>query len=737
MCEARVVDISTVTPAAGQTLGTVKWRPATVVSPPDLAVRVRAQLPLLEAFSSRLSARVIRAEAPASAAALIVWKAFAGDPAGLQDALALDDLGEQLEAAESKMRHSIAQDINRPITERVAWAALPPDVRRVADREISAYRKGDKIPGAGVDRDRVERWLNTLLELPWGERYRVPRNTIGEARALLDKQHYGMEEPKRRMEDLVTDLLWWEQRRKTHAEFAGADAPKTQMLLFVGPFGTGKTTFAQSVADALDRPMGLIDCGGLKDSADLKGHGRTYVDSQYGAIVREVVAMQSTKGVLVFDEIDKMPEQTGINGNLMSVVMSVTDRKKNDKFADNYLTGVPIDLSNMLVILTANDISKVYQGLLDRCTVIEVNGYGPHDKITIARQYLLPRIRADKHLLDKEFDLTDEALEHVIHHYTAEAGVRGLIDQLQTLATRMKRRPDMAVPLGKDNVVELLSEPLLKLSDLPENEPGSVSVLYVGPQGGGVQGLQVQLVPEPKPTVRITGTVKEMPREMLEVATSWTRKNLPEWWKTHRSGEVSLEALDTHTVHMHANYTGMPKDGPSGGVATLMALTSSLTGCIVPKDIAMTGEINLEGRVLPVGGVPEKVIAAQRLGIRKVLIPEINARDIEKIPADVREAIEIVPISKVTEALEHCFGRGLVASSPVRSAPPVTRPPAAKDVTAATEPVVQTDVVPGAPRRRMPRPSLRRLPGLRNRGAGRSEAMMSLSARTPQRGELN
>lgn len=643
--------------------------------PDDLGIQVKAMESLFQAFKGSKEAAEIEvpgkgAERDVASAEVMVWEAFASDPAGFRHAMEEPDLGRRLQLAETRMRRTIAADATRDLGQRVLWAPLPAGVRKVVDREWRQFETSGKPANAGTgEKERIERWLGKVLELPWAERFHAPGHGLDEARRRLDAGHFGMEEPKRRMEDLVTDVLWWEERSRSHPRFFGSKPPQTQMLLFVGPFGTGKTTFARSLAAALDRPFGLVDCSGLEDVHSLKGHGRTYVDSQPGAIAREVVAMGSTKGVLCFDEVDKMPQEPGRAGNLMAVLMEVTDREKNHNFRDEYLQGIPIDLSNMQIVLTANDITRVHPGLLNRCTVIEVRGYSPHEKVTIARDYLLPRIREDRQLLPEEFDVSDDAITRVVERHTAESGVRQLSDQLRTMASRMKRRPELTGrSLQPEHVDELLDEGSLELDHLPLAVPGSNRALYVGETGGGLMGIEVNLVPAKRPAAEavVTGTVKEMPVEMLKVASSWAKLHLNSWWRAQGRRALPVGRLDTHTIHMHWDRTGMPKDGPSAGVGTLMALVSALSGSVIPPDVAMTGEINLEGRVMAVGGVPEKVLAAHRHGMRTVLIPRENARDIAKVPADVRSEVEIVPIGHVGEALEVCFGRHLEARAPAQ-----------------------------------------------------------------------
>ncbi|MDZ7373861.1 MAG: endopeptidase La [candidate division KSB1 bacterium] len=520
----------------------------------------------------------------------------------------------------------------REFRKRVEEAGLPEEARKEAERELERMQAmAPQSPEYVVSRTYLE-WL---VSLPWNKETE-DRLDLPMAQQILDAEHFDLEKAKERILDTLAV-------RRLKPDMRGP------ILCFVGPPGTGKTSLGRSIARALGRNFVRISLGGVSDEAEIRGHRRTYVGALPGRIIQGIRRAGSKNPVFMLDEIDKLGSD--FRGDPAAALLEVLDPEQNSHFVDHYLD-VPFDLSKVFFITTANVAHAIPAPLLDRMEVLELQGYTENEKMEIARRYLLPRQREEHGLSPSQLEIDDEALRTMIRHYTREAGVRNLERQIATVCRKAARRIALgeaeSVRVGAGELGQLLGPPRFR-SALAEqrNEAGVATGLAWTPTGGDVMTIEVATVPG-SGHLKLTGRLGEVMKESAEAAMTYVRS---------RAAQFGLEP-DYHRkldVHIHVPEGAIPKDGPSAGITIATALVSALTGIPVRNDVAMTGEITLRGRVLAIGGVRDKVLAAHRAGIRTVLLPAANQHDLVEIPEAVRSELEIVLVDHMDQVLERAL----------------------------------------------------------------------------------
>jgi ATP-dependent Lon protease len=526
------------------------------------------------------------------------------------------------------------------LRERIEAAGLPEEPQEQADRELRRLRA---LPSHAPDRHMIRTYLEWLADLPWASETE-DKLELGRAREILDEDHHDLDKVKERiLEFLAVRKL--------------APEAKAPILCFVGPPGVGKTSLGRSIARAMERNFTRASLGGVRDEAEIRGHRRTYVGAMPGRILQSLRRAGSRNPVFLLDEIDKLGAD--FRGDPSSALLEVLDPEQNTTFSDHYLE-VPFDLSRVLFIATANTLSTIPAPLLDRMEVIELPGYTDRDKLVIARGHLIPKQLEAHGLSPDQVVLTDPAVDRVVHEYTREAGVRNLDRQFATLIRKAAARiagergrgTERAEPFQID--ADFVSTALGAPPHLPETAertevPGVVVGLAATAHGGDILFLESTVSPGGEGVrLRLTGQLGEVMRESAEAALSWVRSN------AERMG-LPAGALEAGEIHLHVPAGAVPKDGPSAGVALATAMLSVLTGRRARDTVAMTGEISLRGKVLPVGGIKAKLLAAQRAGIQTVLLPRRNEKDLVDVPEEVRDALAIVLVDDVADAVERAL----------------------------------------------------------------------------------
>ncbi len=545
------------------------------------------------------------------------------------------------------IRKELAELDGKPASEeedyraRIEAADLPEKVREAALKEAAKLERGsDQSPEAGW----IRTWLDTLLDVPWSTTTEDAYDITG-ARAVLDADHAGLDDVK----DRIIEYLAVRKRRSDRGLTLVGGRRSGAVLALGGPPGVGKTSLGESVARAMGRKFARVALGGVRDEAEIRGHRRTYVGALPGRIVRAVTEAGSMNPVILLDEVDKLGAD--YRGDPTAALLEVLDPAQNHTFRDHYLE-VELDLSDVLFIATANVVDAIPAPLLDRMELITLDGYTEDEKVTIARGHLLPRQLDRAGLEVADVDLTDDALRRLAAEYTREAGVRNLeriiARVLRKVAAKAETEPEsVPVTIGPDELPGYLGHP----KHTPESAertavPGVATGLAVTGTGGDVLFIEASLAdPETGSTgVTLTGQLGDVMKESAQIALSYLRSHGAEL-------ELPVGDLKDRGVHIHVPAGAVPKDGPSAGVTMTTALASLLSGRLVRSDVAMTGEVSLTGRVLPIGGLKQKLLAAHRFGITTVLIPKRNEPDLEDVPEKVREALEIHLVSDVRDVL--------------------------------------------------------------------------------------
>ncbi len=547
-------------------------------------------------------------------------------------------LREQLKAIQSELGEGDEQqaEINE-LRERLEAAGLPEHAQKAADRELSRL---EKLPPAAAEYGVIRSYLEWLVELPWSERTEDNLD-IGHARKVLDADHYDLEQVKDR-------ILEYLAVRKLKPDSPGP------ILCFVGPPGVGKTSLGRSIAKALGREFERISVGGVRDEAEIRGHRRTYIGAMPGTIVRALRDAGSSNPVFMIDEVDKMGAD--FRGDPASAMLEVLDPAQNDSFRDHYLD-LSFDLSEVLFIATANVLDTVPGPLRDRMEVIDLAGYTIDEKKHIARKYLVPRQIFANGLKPSQIAFTDAALVAIIEEYTREAGVRSLEREIGTVCRKLARevaegRLRKKVSVSGKRARELLGRRRFFAEQRRRTRvPGVSTGLAWTPTGGEVLFIEATAMPGGG-KLTITGQLGEVMRESAQAALSFVRGHsgsidggLPEDW------------FAEHDIHIHVPAGAVPKDGPSAGVAMTVALASLISGRPVSNQVAMTGEVTLTGQVLPIGGLKEKSLAAQRAGIKRVIVPSRNQGDVDEIPEHERGGLDFVFVDEVSAAIDEALGK--------------------------------------------------------------------------------
>jgi ATP-dependent Lon protease len=542
-------------------------------------------------------------------------------------------LNEQMKAIQKELGDGEEKDELGELEDKIKRTKLTKEARDKAMHELKKLRQMSPM---SAEATVVRNYLDWMISLPWGKKSKVKKD-LNLAQDTLDSDHYGLEKVKER----IVEYLAVQQRAN---KLAGP------ILCLVGPPGVGKTSLGKSIAKATGREFVRMSLGGVRDEAEIRGHRRTYIGSMPGKIIQSLKKAKTSNPLFLLDEIDKMGQD--FRGDPSSALLEVLDPEQNTTFADHYLE-VDYDLSNVMFVTTANTLN-IPAPLMDRMEIIRLAGYTEEEKLEIAKQHLFDEALKKHGLEAKEFAIKDDAMLQLIRRYTRESGVRNLTREVQNLARKAVK--DLLLNKKKKVTVDLkvleeyLGPPKFRYGEAEsEDQVGVVTGLAWTEVGGELLTIEGVMMPG-KGKMTVTGNLKEVMKESISAAATYVRS---------RSVDFGIKPpmFDTRDIHVHVPEGATPKDGPSAGIGMATAITSIMTGIPVRRDIAMTGEVTLRGRVLPIGGLKEKLLAALRGGIKKVLIPEDNAKDMIELPDSVKNGLEIVPVSRMDEVLRHALVR--------------------------------------------------------------------------------
>lgn len=561
-------------------------------------------------------------------------------------------LREQLKAIQRELGEGDEQAADvEEFRRRIDEAHMPEEAEKQARRELDRL---SRLPTAAAEYGVIRSYLDWLVSIPWSSTT-SDNLDIAHARSVLDQDHYGLEDVKERILEYLAVRKLRIERKESLRPAEQTDFIRREregvILCFNGPPGVGKTSLGQSIARALGRKFIRMSLGGIHDEAEIRGHRRTYIGAMPGRILQSLRRVGTMNPVFMLDEIDKL--SSDFRGDPASALLEVLDPEQNSEFRDNYLE-VPVDLSQVMFITTANQIETIPGPLLDRMEAIHISGYTENEKVQIARNYLIPRQLKENGLLPDEVQLTDDAIHTIIRSYTREAGVRSLEREIggvfRKIATQMTEKGEIDGEIDGSKVRQLLGR--LRYQDNEEimlrtSLPGVATGLAWTPVGGDVLFIEATRMPGSK-GFRITGSLGNVMQESAQAALSYTRS---------RSKELGIDPdfFEKYDLHIHIPAGAQPKDGPSAGVTMTTALVSLLTNRPVSSDVGMTGEITLRGQVLPIGGLKEKVLAAHRAGLKKIVFPKRNEPDLEDIPGEVRDEMQFIPVETIDEVLKHAL----------------------------------------------------------------------------------
>lgn len=564
-------------------------------------------------------------------------------------------LREQLKAIQKELGEEEERDDVEEMRKRIEQLELSEEQRSEVDREL---RRLERTSPQSAEYQVIRTFLEWVTELPWNERTE-DKIDLAKAETILEEDHHGLEDVKDRileflavrklqLERAANDADADEERADDTGTITAEDihhSGRGPILLFVGPPGVGKTSIAQSIARSLGRKYVRISLGGARDEADIRGHRRTYVGAMPGRIVQGMRQAKSKNPVFLLDEVDKLG--VSFQGDPSSALLEVLDPAQNSTFVDHYL-GIPFDLSEVLFIATANYLDRIPGPLMDRMERVDFAGYTEAEKLQIAKRYLLPRQRRENSLTDDELTMTDDAVLALVQNYTREAGVRQLEREVGKFARKVARN----IAAGKvekmhaapEDVRELLGRPRVHPERMAEEDTVGVATgMFYTPMGGDIMFVEASVFPGEGGFV-LTGQLGDVMKESGRAALSYAKAH----WK---SLGIAEESLHKREVHIHVPAGAIPKDGPSAGITMATALVSALSGRKVRRDVSMTGELTLTGRVLPIGGLKEKVLGAIRAGIQEIIVPVDNEADLEDIPAEVQERLTVHLVETLDEVI--------------------------------------------------------------------------------------
>lgn len=562
-------------------------------------------------------------------------------------------LNEQMKAIQKELGEGEdGRDESAELEARIKKTKLSKEAREKADAELKKLRSMSPM---SAEATVVRNYLDWILSIPWGKNSKVKQD-LNFAQQVLDTDHYGLDKVK----DRIVEYLAVQSRQKKL---------KGPILCLVGPPGVGKTSLGKSIAKATGREFVRMALGGVRDEAEIRGHRRTYIGSMPGKVIQSMKKAKKSNPLFLLDEIDKMGQD--FRGDPSSALLEVLDPEQNATFMDHYLE-VEYDLSSVMFVTTANTLN-IPAPLMDRMEIIRIAGYTEDEKVEIAKRHLMTKVMRDHALQPKEFSVSEDAIRGIVQTYTREAGVRSLERELMKLGrkavTEIIKTKKKSVKVTAANLDEYLGVPRYRYGQVEaDDQVGVVTGLAWTEVGGELLTIEGVMMPG-KGRMTVTGNLREVMKESISAAASYVRS---------RAIDFGIEPplFDKRDIHVHVPEGATPKDGPSAGVGMATAIVSVMTGIPVKADIAMTGEITLRGRVLPIGGLKEKLLAALRGGIKKVLIPEENAKDLADIPENVKSGMEIIPVSRMGEVIKHALVR---MPEPIEWTEPVDVPASKSD----------------------------------------------------------
>ncbi|MGA7612017.1 MAG: endopeptidase La, partial [Xanthobacteraceae bacterium] len=568
-------------------------------------------------------------------------------------------LNEQMKAIQKELGDDEGRDELAELEDKIKKTRLSKEAREKATHELKKLRQMSPM---SAEATVVRNYLDWLLSIPWNKKTKIKKDLV-HAQEILDADHFGLEKVKER----IVEYLAVQSR---------ANKLTGPILCLVGPPGVGKTSLGKSIARATGREFVRVSLGGVRDEAEIRGHRRTYIGSMPGKVIQSMRKAKSSNPLFLFDEVDKMGAD--FRGDPSSALLEVLDPEQNHAFNDHYLE-VDYDLSNVMFITTANTLN-IPPPLMDRMEIIRIAGYTEDEKLEIAHKHLIPHAITKHGLEAKEWAIDDEALLTIIRRYTREAGVRNLERELSSLARKAVKQlilsKEKTVRVTEANLSDFLGVPKYRYGEVEaEDQIGVVTGLAWTEVGGELLTIEAAMMPG-RGRMTVTGNLRDVMKESISAAASYVRS---------RAVDFGIEPplFDKRDIHVHVPEGATPKDGPSAGVGMVTAIVSVMTGILARRDVAMTGEITLRGRVLPIGGLKEKLLAALRGGIKTVLIPEENVKDLVDISDSVKNSLEIIPVSRMDEVLARALMR---APEPIEWDESTAKPaPAAVETPAVEE----------------------------------------------------
>lgn len=543
-------------------------------------------------------------------------------------------LREKMKAIQNELGDKARQDEEvEEFRKKIEESQMPERTKEKARQELSRYAStSNQMAESGIMRTYIE----TLVNLPWGNQASVDNNDLKDVSMKLDSRHYGLEKVKERIVEYLAVKIMTNCNPHT-------------ILCFVGPPGVGKTSLGKSIADALGRKFIKQSLGGVRDEAEIRGHRRTYIGAMPGRIIKGMLEAKTVNPVFLLDEIDKMASD--YRGDPAAAMLEVLDPEQNNNFSDNYLEE-PYDLSQVMFITTANSLEDIPAPLRDRMEIIELSSYTEFEKFNIAYKHLLPRELTDHGLSDSQLKIEEEAMYEIIRNYTREAGVRELNRLIATICRKTVKdiliNKTESTVITRENLANYLGKPrFFNNVSRPENQVGIVTGLAYTQFGGDTLDIEVTYY-KGKGGLVLTGKLGDVMKESAQTALSYVKSHAAEYG-------IPMDRFNENDIHIHVPEGAVPKDGPSAGVTLTTAIVSALSGKPVDSHIGMTGEVTLRGQVLPIGGLREKSIAALRSGLKTILIPKDNERDLDDVPDEVKKLLKIIPVANVGEVLDYAI----------------------------------------------------------------------------------